>query len=296
MPSNSLWTADEDRLLRVLHAQGKSRDEMSAAIGRSESGVKTRLARLGLTKDRRFTDAEKQFVIDSNGTLTADQIATHLGRSRSSIHQVRDRLGLCDRQRDGRPLQEFIREKHPLGWSDAEVAAAWNAANPTESVSREWVTEVRRDKCGLPHNAYSTHRRQKVAEKTREQLAAAGVNSLAEVRRLAFDQFATRHGWPADLRPRAVQILDLLYQKGPHTREQIAEAIKMPWKGSRKSLCSNDPEGSYLAHLIARGLVVASKRAHKVHGQGSGKSCDVYAIAPHVTRGPICPQNEKTSA
>ena len=295
MPSGKLWPPIDDQLLRRYHAQGMSRSEIAQLLNRSEIAIKTRVGRLGIGKDRRWSEADKQFAVEQRGKLKACEIGAQLGRTTRSIYQLWNKLDVCVRRRDGRPLQQFIREKHPLGWSDAEVAAAWNAANPNETVSREWVTEVRRDKCGLSHNAYSQHRRQKVAAKTREQIAAAGVNSLAEVRRLAFNKFATRHGWPADLRPRAIQILDLLYQKGPHNRRQICEAIGMPWKGTRKSLCSNDPEGSYLAHLIARGLVVASKRAHKVHGQGKGKSCDVYAIAPHVTRGPICP-NEKTSA
>lgn len=113
---------------------------------------------------------------------------------------------------------------------------------------------------------------------------------MAEVRRLAFNQFAERHGWPSDLRPRAVQILDLLYQYGPKTRRQIVEATGMPWLGSRKSLHSNDPEGSYLAHLVARGLVVRSIKV--VKGRGKGGSCDLYSIAPHVRRGRCQPTHQ----
>lgn len=289
------WTKTDERLLRKYFRQGMYRDEIGELLDRSESAIKTRLGRLGLLKSRLFTAEEKQFATENRGKLSTDEICAKLGRPREAIYRLWDRLGLCERRRDSAPLMAFIRELHPLGWSDAEIADAWNLLARSDAVSREWVCEVRRDKCGLPHNAFSKHRRQLVAAKTREQIAAAGVKSLAEIRRKAFDDFATRHGWPEDLRPRAVQILDLLYQHGPHTRRQIADAIKMPWKGSRKSLVSNDPEGSYLAHLIARGLVVVSKRAHTVHGQGRGRSCDVYAIAPNVVRGPICPR-EKTTA
>jgi hypothetical protein len=296
VPKNPAWTAADEQLLREHHGNGTSREEIAKLLGRTVISIKTRIGRLGLGKDRTWSEADKQFAVEQRGKLKACEIGAQLGRTVRSIYQLWNKLNVCERRRDGRPLQLFILEKHPLGWSDAEIAAAWTAANPTEPACREWVMEVRRDKLKLPSNALSEHRRRKVAAKTREQVAAAGVNNLAEVRRLAYDKFASRHGWPADLRPRAVQIMDLLYQKGPHTRRQIADAIGMPWKGTRKSLHSNDPEGSYLAHLMARGLVVVTKRAHKVHGQGTGKSCDVYAIAPHVTRGPICPLNEKTSA
>lgn len=89
-------------------------------------------------------------------------------------------------------------------------------------------------------------------------------------------------GWPEDLRHRAVQILDLLYARGPMTRREIAEALGMPWKGSSKSLVSNDPEGTYLAHLQARGLVVRLGRRQ----QGTRYE-HVYATPLWVERGAV---------
>jgi hypothetical protein len=67
------------------------------------------------------------------------------------------------------------------------------------------------------------------------------------------------------------------------TRPQIAEAVGMPWKGSRASLRSNDPEGSYLAHLIARGLVVDLGRLVKEGGQGRNRH--LYSLAIDVEKG-----------
>lgn len=229
---------------------------------------------------RPYTSKEIRILRESFGRVTAAAVAKRIGRSASGVHQAWVRLGLSAKRRDPGPLQEYIREKHAIGWSDGEIALAWG-------VQRSWVSEQRR-RLGLGNNRRSAHCRAKVAEQTKKQVAQAGVKSLAQVRRLAFDEFAKRHGWPSDLRPRAVQILDLLYQYGLHTRRQIAEAIGMPWKGSRKSLVSNDAEGSYLAHLAARGLVVRSLRV--VRGRGKGGSCDLYSIAPGVKRGPTCHQ------
>lgn len=185
------------------------------------------------------------------------------------------------------PLKKFIRAHHRLGWSDAEIAQAWNESHPDEVLNSRRLCEIRR-KMQLPNNAHSPHRRAKIAAKTREQLAAAGLRSIGEIRAKAFVEFGARQGWPGIHRPRAVQILNLLYERGPHTRQQICAAIGMPWKGSRKSLCSNDPEGSYLAHLMARGLVVQLPGRQRTQNRGlrkgSGTSVYLYAIAPHVRR------------
>jgi hypothetical protein len=218
-------------------------------------------------------------------------VAEFLGRSRPSVYQQVQLLGLANKRPARRGFKSFIRRHHKLGWSDHEIAAAWNCQHPGQRVSREWLCEVRREKLRLAHNAFSQHRRQQVAKKTKQQLRRCGCASLAEVRSKAFGDFAVRQGWPADIRPRGVQILTLLYQQGPHTRRQICDKIGMRWKGSRQSLTSNDREGSYLAHLIARGLVVQLPRM--VKGRGRGKSVHLYAIAPQIHRGETC---EKTPA
>lgn len=233
-----------------------------------------------------YTDAELAVLRQAFGIRTAACVAKSLGRTASSVYQAWARLGLSQKRRNPGPLRRFIRAKHRLGWSDNEIAEAWCAEHPGQSAARECVCDHRR-RLGLGSNRLSKHCRARVAKKTQEQCDKAGVKSLAEVRRLAFNQFAERHGWPADLRPRAVQILDLLYQHGPKTRRQIAEATGMSWIGSRSSLKSNDPEGSYLAHLIARGLVVRTLKS--VKGRGKGGSCDLYSITPHVRRGTCQP-------
>jgi hypothetical protein len=230
----------------------------------------------------KYKPKDLAFARKAHGKLTAQQVATKLGRTASAIYQLWGRMGLMKPNRDPAALLEFIREKHPLGWSDNEIAVAWSATGDT--VSRGWIGDLR-VRIALPMNRFSEHCRARVAEKTKQQLEAAGLKSLADARVKAFQQFAMRHGWPADLRPRAVQILDLLYQRGPHTRREIVQATGMSWLGSRWSLKSSDPEGSYLAHLVARGLVVRAVKA--VRGKGKGGSCDLYSIAPNIKRGAV---------
>lgn len=233
---------------------------------------------------RKYTPKQIELVRKHYRRRPTAQLAAEIGCTQQQLRNLAYRVGIATKQ-PGRPgLVSLILAKHPLGWSDQEIADAYNRRHRHLQVTRKWVWEIRRDKLGLPSNAYSKHRRQRVANKTRQQLRQAGLKSLAELRVQKFQQFAERSGWPADLRPRAVQILNVLYERGPQTRRQLAEAIGVPWLGSRKTLHSNDPEGSYLAHLQKRGLVVRLGRIVRQGGQG--QNVNLYSIPAHIKRRP----------
>ena len=226
---------------------------------------------------RFWTDEEIGELRRLFGTMTAADIGKRINRSPSSIHYMAEKLGIATKKRNTRPqVEEAIRRRHPQGWSDQEIADELG-------FHRKWVQEIR-CQMGLPANTFSEHRLKKIARKTREQVARAGFKSLAEVRAKAFRDYAKACGWPDDLRPRAVQILNALWEHGPMTRREITEAVGMPWKGSRKSLVSNDPGGSYLAYLQRRGLVVVLPRARQVLGQGKGRSQHIYMLSPTIQR------------
>lgn len=277
------WTPREDRLLATYRARGMYWSEVAELLGRTELEVRQRAEHVPLPARRVWAPDEIVFLEENYGRLTAEEIAQQLRRSISSVRGAITKAGLSSPNAANHDaLIAFIREKHPDGWSDAEIAAEWNATHPDQAVSREWLCEVRRLKAKLPHNAYSAHRRRQVGAKTKEQCQAAGLASLAEVRRLAYDRFAAKKGWPGVFRPRLIQILTLLYEQGPHTRDQIASAIGMPFKSARKALHGNGPGGSYLAELMRAGLVIRLGRT--VKRRGRGKSVHLYAIAPGVKR------------
>jgi hypothetical protein len=171
-------------------------------------------------------------------------------------------------------FRALLKKRNAAGWTDSDIARA-------TGVDRHYVSIVR-GAMGLPCNKFSDRRRKQVAKKTRQQCADAGVSSLAEIRAMAFRNYAKRHGWPEDVRWRAVQILNALWTHGPMTRREIADRVGMPWKGSRKSLVSSHPGGSYLAYLMARGLVVVIKRA--VRRRGVGRSVDLYSLPLTIDR------------
>ena len=226
----------------------------------------------------KWTERDIAYLQRWYGRKSACEIAEQLGKTKGSVYQFASAHGLSTpkTQRPSRVMvQRKIRQLHPKGYSDSEIAAVVGC-------SREWIGEVRR-KMGISAHICHERYRARVREKTAEQCRKAGVPNLGTLRAQIHRERAAAAGWPEDLRPRHVQILNLLYDHGPKTRREIAEALGMPWKGSRKSLHSNDPEGSYLAHLMKRGFVVCFRR--KVQQGGQGKNVSLYMIPPYVRRG-----------
>jgi hypothetical protein len=168
----------------------------------------------------------------------------------------------------GEDFAAYFSEKYKAGWSDDEIRKGWKC-------DRHAVRCYRRN-MGLPHNRFSAHVRERVAERTRKQAKAAGVRNLAEVRSLAFRKYAKRYGWPEDLRPREVHILNAILKHGPMTRQQMCETIGLRWNGSRRSLRCKYGRGSYVANLLYRGLLVSLGKI--VKGRGRGSSRQLYTI------------------
>jgi hypothetical protein len=226
---------------------------------------------------RIWTSSEIAFLRRHAKKQTSTWIAEQLGRTRSAVLQCRARQGLDTPQPSRRPgFDDAIRRGHAKGWSDSEIAAELGTV-------RENVRSRRR--ClRLPANGWTEHQKQRTRERTIEQLRRAGLKSLAELRVKAFQDYARGHGWPADLPPRCVQILEVLGNAGPQTREQLTAALRMKWHGSRTSLkggCQHKG-GSYLAILIRRGLVMQLKRA--VKRKGKGHNVSLYTLPLTIER------------
>lgn len=210
-----------------------------------------------------WTDAERRTLTRLYPRMTAAQLARRLGRSVYAVQNEVELLGLAKLARRtviDEAFLERLRARNAAGYSDQEIA---DEAGCMRRTVERW-----RKRLGLGSNLYSERRRQRARAKTADQCARAGVARLAEIRSQVFRQRVAASGWPADLRPRAAAILDLLAERGPMTRRELCEAMGMNWRGSRASLKSSDPEGSHLAHLMACGLVVALGRIVRPGGRG----------------------------
>lgn len=208
---------------------------------------------------------------------TLSEIAGAMGRAASTVDKQMLRMG-CRRYtpvRTDAAWQAGVRRLAPTGICNKCLARELGGQRTTY---RHW-----RRKLGLPSSP-GNNQCPRCVERTREairrQLERGGFSSLAELKHEALRLKAERMGWPGDLPWRCVQMLEALYAHGPQTRRELADRLGMPWKGVRKSLTANTPEGTYLGHLVNRGLVVRLGR--RVVGRGY-----LYAVALWVERGRV---------
>jgi hypothetical protein len=177
-------------------------------------------------------------------------------------------------------IHAWIRVKHPEQWSDSEIANGWNELHPDAPLDRRCITLLRNE-IGLPPWHSQTERyRRRVAAKTKEQLAKAGLPTIGHLRRQAYAEWCAQAGWPGITRPRLAQILNLLYERGPHTREQIAKAIGMRWEpkgdhpASRCGLSGNGPGGQLYGDPAADGAgrTLGPDGADRARSRAAGQS------------------------
>jgi hypothetical protein len=293
-PVTESWTASDLDELRRAWADGLPVPLLARAFGRTEAEVLDQVRRLGL---RRFwQESELATVRRMWGRHEAAAIAAALpGRSVTSVYRVATKLGLPRLWRRHPP--EFIaaiRRLHRQGLDDVAIAGRLGS-------DRETVHAVRYARLGLPPNEAAILAKRRKGVKT--QFARLGIRSGGELRQLGYRRFAARNGWPEDLRPREVQILNALAARGvPMTRPELARAIGMRTDredrpGHVALLAGNGPGGTYTASLLRRGLLVALKRASVVHGRGKRRSRDLYALGPAalaiLEERARCPSNAK---
>lgn len=198
-------------------------------------------------------------------------IAAHLGRSEKSVQQGAVTQGITQHFPRQQPAEvRTLRRLNKEGYTDTEAAGVLGRSRKT---IHRWHRRMK-----LKSNAYGKRVRAAVASKTAEQCRAAGVSSLGALRGLVLSQRAEAMGWPKGVRWRAAQILDMLYQVWPRgmTRRSIVANLGMTWRGKR-SLKSNDPHGTYLAELEAKGLLVALGRGVRT-GPGKGNAVWAYTL------------------
>lgn len=225
-----------------------------------------------MPRPRTWNAAEDRLIRELYGKIITRDLARKIGKTESGVYVAAKRLGLTRSvpRLEKRPgFVATLRARHAEGWSDAEIAELLSS-------DRHDVGRLRR-RLGLGVNTFSRHRRDRVRAKTEEQCRAAGVSSLGAIRAQVLAARSKAHGWPEGPRWRAVQILNALWERGPMTRQEIAAAVGMPWKGSKKSLVSNDPEGCYLGHLLKLGLVMRLGNRAAL-GCDYAHSVNVYSI------------------
>lgn len=271
------WLPEHDARLREAYGKVRTRD-LARELGHTPNAVKQRARKLGLYAGRGYTAEQVALVRELYLTHPAAEISRRLfgtGRAAKSVHALAFRLGLA--KHPHWPPELFERIRALLAGEDlTDVEAAARLG-----ITREQITHARK-RLGIPRNEAAILKARRQGIQT--QRKTLGVSTAGELRSWSYRQFAISRGWPDGLRFRAVQILEELAVAGrPLTRHEIAERIgvrETAATGQRGLLKSNDREGSYLANLVKRSLVILLPRAHRITGQGKGKSRHLYTLSP----------------
>jgi len=239
-------------------------------------------------KQRYWTPGELAVLRRDYCVKSKREIAAELNRPLCSIWGKASALGLSRPQRINAPgFETFFREKHALGWSDSAIAKAWGGTD------RHAVSRMRK-RLGLASNLHCKYQREQVKKKTREQLRKAGLKSLAYLRFKVWRDRARAEGWPEELKPRQVEIMNLLWENGPMAREQIGQALGMRkkkrsdgrrlWYPMLSNKAASETTGAtWLSDLMKRGLVIDLGRIETGHGPGGNRH--VYSLPLGIQRG-----------
>lgn len=218
-------------------------------------------------------------------TLREFRLWLRLPSQRSSV-RTRMAIGAAKSRNWRRRMEStfaVIRARHSEGWSDAEIAAEVR-------IDRRLICEWRKDYLGLPANGNNERRRAKVREKTREQLAAAGLRTLADLRREAHRAKIRAAGWPDWMLIRHAQILNLIWMRGPMTRREVAAAMGIPWKAhAREMFHSNfkaNGGSTYFGDLLKAGYLIKYVKKMRTGPTGYHLS-DVYTLSGSIRRGKV---------
>jgi hypothetical protein len=290
--------------IRALHAKGLTDRQIGLELGLDRSAVGQVRRRIGLpcNPGRFFFSEEQEAIIRRDyRRVPSGVIAAAMGKTVAQIYAKASAMGISTPPKIKAPdFVAFLTARNAAGWSDSEIARV-------REVDRHAVTHMRR-KLGLPFNGFSQWRIDRVRGKTAVQLLLAGVKSLGELRAKVLSERSVKAGWPAGLKSRQVDILNLLWENGPMTREQIGATLglhKKPKCGKFKSRangerlywypmhCNTPGHGadtSYMADLLRRGLIVSLGRIvrHKRPGPrgGQGRNTFIYSLSLWLERKP----------
>ncbi|VTT96539.1 unnamed protein product [Gemmataceae bacterium] len=241
----------------------------------------------------RWTPEEKRLLRELYATAPVAELVARLKRPIAAIYQHAKTLGLHGTRKWRHPSEfpqevlDQVRALHAEGHSDAAIARRLGRPEFRRSVSH-----IRKEKLGLPVNDRAlAEGRRRAIESQRKTL---GIRHGGDLRSVSFRRYARECGWPEDLPPRAVQILNVLAEHGPQTKLDLARAIGMPTdvigsNGSLKLLHGSRGSrlmrghGTYTGLLVARGLVVQTHRSvgpGNGRRQGVGRLPSVFVLTP----------------
>jgi hypothetical protein len=183
-------------------------------------------------------------------------------------------------------IHERIRAMAMARHTDPEIAAAVGLSRGGVNYIRLKVLGMKRTPDEVLEARRQNIRRQQergvwrgVMGGRRDKGAKKGSERALENYRRFATAFATEHGWPTDLKPRSVQILQVLFAYGPMTRIEIAEAIGLKVYKKGQCLISSPKKPGPLMELETRGLVCRQAAAVRIGRRGFARALYMPTIA-----------------
>lgn len=157
-----------------------------------------------------------------------------------------------------------IEELNRQGWSDREIARRMGCSS-----NRVRTLRVR---LGLPSNAHNERHNKKAWASRLRQLKRDGASNLAEFIGLSRRIRAATRGWPTDLGPGELGILELLDAAGPKSKNEIMSLMGLRYL---RSGGGGGVSRSYLRNLIQAAIVEVRREPSPY-----GPPRRLYAISP----------------
>jgi len=223
------------------------------------------------------------------GSHPLADLAVRLGRSVPALFNRAQKLGLHGTRKFKHPAEwpaeivTRVRALHAEGLTDPQIAVRMaDVFRPGED-GRLQARNLRK-RLGLPMNVEGVNEARRRGVRT--QYAKLGISCGGELRSLGYRQFAARQGWPDDLPPRCVQILNLLCEHGPMTARELAGHMGLDVSGrtcAQLLKCSahsklSKGHGTYTGVLLARGLIATQRRYTSGRGKGKNILPNVYFV------------------
>lgn len=281
MPGSRPWTRDDLRWLRRFRRDRVPLADVADVLGRTVGQVRAAVQRYRIRQPggrTLWTPAEDAVLLAEYRTTPAPVLAARLGRGLSGVYRRAEVLmgKRIKTHRWGAAVFARFRRLHAEGLPDRVIGE-------TLGMTTDQAKAIRRERLKLPCNPDRESKRRGV----QKQLKTLGLTSPVQLRTRAFRRFAERRGWPPDLRPREVQILEVL-AAGPLTRRQLAEALGLRAIGARNALKSSsgakpgagEYKTTYLSELMGRGLVTYQNRSEPTGRQGHGRLPGLYWLTP----------------
>lgn len=236
------YTPAEDERIRAVWPDVPA---LAAELGREPASVVTRALRLDLPRriiQRPYTEAELQIVRDRYATEGAKPIARDLGRGQSAIVALAGRLGLVCLRPWTADEDQAIRQMKQEGRSQKEIAVALGRTVSAAAKRIQFLGLAKPLFDPIAHRAKLT------------RLHQPGSNPGPETRWARARIRMGEHGWPPDLNPKEIAILNAL-QRGPQTRKAISLSIGERVDLDERKRLRTHGGISAMARLLARGIV-----------------------------------------